>query len=100
MSAEVIDPDRTLPRRFLLQRNQDIPDFNGAGVVAEGVVWSSGQVTLHWPGQPTVTSLWSSLDDVLAFHRDCGWITVDWLDHKDDCRRECVEYYGGAIWIH
>lgn len=66
-------------------------------------MWSSGRIALHWPGQPPATTLWSSLDDMLAIYRHDSQTIVEWLDTADDRRcehAECVEYDGGAIWIH
>ncbi len=93
------DPERVAPRRFWLVRRQAGSD----GVVAEGTLWSSGQAALHWPGQPPVTLLWASADDLLAIHARDSQTTVEWLDNSNDWRCEhieCVEYDRGAIWIH
>ncbi|TDO46656.1 hypothetical protein EV643_11039 [Kribbella sp. VKM Ac-2527] len=74
------------------------------GIVAEGTVWSSGQVALYWPGQPVATSLWASVDDLLAVHGHGGWTSVEWIDKGNDWHihdtAECVEYDNGAIWVH
>lgn len=37
-------------RRFILQRDVDETGVSGTGVVAEGVVFSSGVVALQWLG--------------------------------------------------
>ncbi|MFC9693484.1 hypothetical protein ACFTSF_33350 [Kribbella sp. NPDC056951] len=97
MNAD-LDPDRVVPRRFWLVRRQA---RSGAdGIVAEGTLWSTGLVALHWPGRPPTTALWASLDELLSTDRR---IAVEWLDASNDWRCEhieCVEYDGGAIWIH
>lgn len=101
MNADALKPDRTPPRRFWLLRHHDVYGVGESKIVAEGTVWSSGQVALHWPGQPMATSLWASLDDLLAEHGHDDRATIEWID--DGChseRAECVEYYDGAIWIH
>jgi hypothetical protein len=103
MSAAALDPDRIPPRRFWLVRHHDVARGSAAGIVAEGTVWSSGQVALHWPGRPLTTSLWASLDDLLAVHGHGGWTTVEWIDTGNDWHSKhesCVEYDGGAIWVH
>ncbi|TDD62379.1 hypothetical protein E1263_04280 [Kribbella antibiotica] len=92
MSTGGVDPEWTLPRRFwLIQRYGDQP-------VAEGVVWSGGQVTLHRPACSGWSGLWASLDRMLACQGDT--VAVAWVDDGDDIHRECVEYYDGAVWIH
>jgi hypothetical protein len=92
ISAERLRSDWALPRRFWLVRRPR------EEVVAEGVVWSGGKVTVHrsehivWSGQ------WASLDDLLKSHGQA--VAVAWVDDNDDLHRECVEYYDGAVWIH
>lgn len=83
MTTEPPDTDRAAPRRFWLARHHDLSGVSGTGIVAEGTLWSSGQAALHWPGQPTATSLWASLDDLLAVHGHGGWTTVEWIDGND-----------------
>ncbi|TCO35952.1 hypothetical protein EV652_101840 [Kribbella steppae] len=50
MSSDALDPDLTPPRRFWLVRRHRGAAESETGIVAEGAVWSSGQVALHWPG--------------------------------------------------
>lgn len=69
-----------LPRRFHLVRHRDISGVSGVGIVAEGVVWSSGAVCLHWPGYPQATSSWASVHDLIAAHGHGGATEVVWLD--------------------
>lgn len=69
-----------LPRRFQLLRNEDISGVSGTGVVAEGAVWSSGAVALHWPGYPQATSVWASIYDLIAAHGHDGATEVVWID--------------------
>jgi hypothetical protein len=95
--------DRTPPRRFWLVRHHDVSGVTGPGIVAEGTLWSSGAVALHWPGHPRSTSQWGSLAELLAAHGHGGWTTVEWIDNGNDWRSEhadCVEYDHGAIWVH
>lgn len=67
------------PRPFHLVRHEDPSGVSGTGVVAEGAVWSSGSVALHWPGHPRATSVWASLDDLLAAHGHGGSTEIRWL---------------------
>jgi hypothetical protein len=109
MNAEPTNADRTPPRRFWLVRHHDVSGVSGTGIVAEGTLWSSGQVAVHWPGRPQCTSNWGSLDELLAVHGHGGWTTVEWIDKGNDWRNEraeCdeglppVEYVNGAIYLH
>lgn len=72
------------PRRFHLVRRKDPSGVSGTGVVAEGAVWSSGAVALHWPGHPRATSVWGSLEDLVAAHGHNGSTVVEWLDCPDE----------------
>lgn len=73
----------TPPRPFHLVRHADPTGVSGTGVVAEGAVWSSGAVALHWPGYPTSTSVWSGLDELLAAHGHDGDTVIEWLDDAE-----------------
>lgn len=71
------------PRTFHLVRHADVSGVSGTGVVAEGALWSSGAVALHWPGYPKSTSVWSGLDELLAAHGHEGDTVVVWLDGEE-----------------
>lgn len=106
MSAKSLGfDDGTPPRRFWLVRHDG--EARSSGVVAEGIAWSSGQVAVHWPRRPGVTSLWASIDDLLAAHGHGGSTAVNWID-TDHCSRgegagydgRWVEVIDGAIFVH
>jgi len=69
-----------LSLRFHLFRKNDVSRVSGTGIVAEGTLWSSGAVALHWPGHPRSTSVWSSVDDLLDAHGHSGATELRWLD--------------------
>ena len=75
-----------LPRRFHLFRKVDVSGVSGTGVVAEGAVWSSGAVALHWPGHPRATSVWASIHDVMEAHGHEDATEVRWLDDGETMR--------------
>ncbi|WP_405058462.1 hypothetical protein OG474_37825 [Kribbella sp. NBC_01505] len=82
------------PRRFWLVQDE-------AGIVAEGILWSSGQVAVHWPGRPVGTSQWTSITDLLAVHaHEVEWIDTGRGRRRECAHAECVEYDNGAIWVH
>jgi hypothetical protein len=109
MSAESADAELTPPRRFWLVRHHDVSGVSGTGIVAEGILWSSGQVALHWPGQPQCTSTWASIEDLLHVHGHGGWTTIEWIDkgnawhgEHDECDEDLppIEFINGAIYVH
>lgn len=59
-------------RAFKLVRNTDVSGVSGIGSVAEGVVWSDGEVTLRWLGKHPTTEDLESIDDVLFIHGHQG----------------------------
>ena len=94
----------TPPRRFHLVRHRDVSGVSGTGIVAEGAVWSSGWVALHWPGHPRATSVWASLDDLVIAHGHAGATEVRFLDEeasppRDPHRRDSRGWieFGGAV---
>ncbi|GAB3935667.1 hypothetical protein GCM10029976_046240 [Kribbella albertanoniae] len=95
----------TPPRRFHLVRHRDVSGVSGTGIVAEGAIWSSGAVALHWPGRPRATSVWASLDDLRIVHGHEGATEVRFLDtdvgagaepYRSDSRG-WIEFDGAAI---
>ncbi|WP_203433399.1 hypothetical protein [Jiangella asiatica] len=73
-----------LPRRFALVRHVDYTGVSGVGVVAYGVVFGDGQVALRWSSTHPATSLWASLDDLMAVHGHGDATSIEWLDPAAD----------------
>ncbi|WP_198663764.1 hypothetical protein [Jiangella endophytica] len=73
-----------LPRRFALVRHVDYTGVSGVGVVAYGVVFADGHVALRWASANPATSLWSSLDDLVAVHGHGDATSIEWLDPVSD----------------
>jgi hypothetical protein len=70
------------PRRFHLIRHVDVSGVSGTGVVAEGVEWTDGTVTLHWGGRYPTTTVWQDgIDALLTIHGHNGATTLKWLDN-------------------
>jgi len=69
-------------RRFELVRDHDVTGVSGTGVVADGVLWPDGTVTVRWRGEHPSTVCWASLDDALAVHGHGGLTTIGWLDEE------------------
>lgn len=69
------------PRRFQLERVQDVTGVSGEGLVAHGVVWPDGEVTLRWAAPPFQTTVHHvSVESVLAIHGHGGATQLAWLD--------------------
>ncbi len=75
---------RLLPRRFALVRHVDYTGISGLGVVAYGVVFTDGHVALRWTSDFPATSLWNSIDDLLAVHGHGDATSIEWLDPATD----------------
>jgi hypothetical protein len=72
----------TGPRRFHLIRLVDVSGVSGIGVVAEGIEWSDGTVTLHWIGRYPTTTVWQDgIDALLTIHGHDGATTIRWMDN-------------------
>ena len=69
-------------RRFRLIRHHDVSGVSGTGPVAEGVQFTDGAVALRWyPDYPT-TTVWDSIESVIAIHGHQGATEVEWY-HAD-----------------
>jgi hypothetical protein len=71
-------------RRFVLNRTEDISGISGTGVIAEGVLFSSGKAVLNWTvntlaGIPSVT-VFDSIEQVETIHGHGGATRIEWLD--------------------
>lgn len=69
-----------MTRRFLLVRHADPTGISGTGVVAHGVLFKDGAVALRWFGPCASTTLWESVDDLIAIHGHSGATTIRWVD--------------------
>jgi hypothetical protein len=59
-------------RKFTVERRRDESGISGVGVIIEGVVFSNGQVVVHWLTPPPHGSItiWPSFDDFQRIHID------------------------------
>jgi hypothetical protein len=86
--------------RFQLIRTNDISGCSGTGIVADGVEWPDGRVTMRWrPGQAGIstTAGYDSMTDVLALHShpdEQGRVRsyVLWLDERAPERLGAAPY--------
>lgn len=76
-------------RFFQLHRDVDLTGFSGTGVVADGVVWPDGTVSLRWRGPVRTTVEASCLTDIETIHGHDGATRVVEV---------AVIPFGGAAW--
>ena len=72
--------ERGVPRRFYLDRHTDVTGASGVGIVAEGVVWTDGTVSVRWLGERASVVFWHTLADAEAIHEAGGAPRFVWLD--------------------
>ncbi|WP_216843613.1 hypothetical protein [Phytoactinopolyspora alkaliphila] len=82
---------RLYPRRFALVRHIDYTGVSGVGVVAYGVVFFDGHVALRWCSEYPATSLWNSIDDLLAVHGHGDATSVQWIDDLGDRLQSAID---------
>ncbi len=61
-------------------RHIDYTGVSGIGVVAYGVTFADGQVVLRWCSAHPATSMWNSIEDMLAVHGHGDATSVEWID--------------------
>lgn len=67
-------------RLFALQRDHDVTGVSGTGIVADGVRWPDGTVSIRWRGERPSTVSWNSLDDAEHVHGHGGATRIVWSD--------------------
>ncbi|MFI7531619.1 hypothetical protein [Nocardia salmonicida] len=60
------------PRLFQLHRDTDLTGFSGVGVVADGVIWPDGTVSMRWRGPVRTTVEAQCLADIEIIHGHDG----------------------------
>ena len=68
---------RVVPLKlFHVQRNTDDHGNTGTGIVAEGVIFSSGQCAIRWLHEIASISIFASLEELIAIHGHNGKTVV------------------------
>jgi hypothetical protein len=70
-------------RRFLLIRDEDVSGVSGTGVVAEGVLFSTGKVVLSWCSDYRSVTVYDTVADLETVHGHQGRTRAVWLDPQD-----------------
>lgn len=70
------------PRRFRLDRFEDISGVSGVGTVAWGVQFADGVAVMRWSTSLPVhaTGIYANVSDIEAIHGHGGLTRVVWLD--------------------
>jgi hypothetical protein len=59
-------------RFFQLHRDLDLTGFSGVGVVADGVIWPDGTVSMRWRGEIRTTVEAARIEDIATIHGHDG----------------------------
>jgi hypothetical protein len=83
---------------FYLYRKEDVHGNSGTGVVAEGVIFDSGLVSMTWLSAITTVTMFTSLKQVAELHSHEGRTKVIVEGHKknavlfEHCREEARRF--------
>jgi len=67
-------------RRFCLVRDEDVSGISGCGVVAEGVLFSTGRAVLAWVTRVQSVAIYDSMECLVSIHGHDGKTRVVWVD--------------------
>lgn len=67
-------------RRFVLVREEDVSGTSGVGPVAEGIMFSNGQVVVHWLTQLESVAVYSNVEVCMKIHGHDGKTKISWVD--------------------
>ena len=59
-------------KMFWLYRKEDESGVSGTGIVAEGVIFTSGKCALCWCAELTSIAIYDNMDDLMAIHGHGG----------------------------
>jgi len=69
---------------FYMKRNVDINGLSGTGVVAVGVMWPNGRVTICWTSIKSSTENHDSMENLIELHGHAGNTEFIFGDPPDD----------------
>lgn len=82
MTIHSPDWTKSAPRRFNLNRHEDVTGVSGVGRVATGVRWPDGSATVRWLGDHATTTVYGCMDDVSYIHLHHGSTVIEWIDEE------------------
>ena len=71
-----------MARRFVLIRDEH-DGVNEPGVVAEGILFRSGKVSLNWVSHPHSVHTYDTLADLMMVQNKNGITRIQWIDSSD-----------------
>lgn len=69
-------------RTFNLVRKEDVSGISGTGVVAEGIEWTNGRVSMCWLGTYHIIEDVDSIHVIEAVHGHNGRTVVEWCERE------------------
>jgi hypothetical protein len=66
--------------RFVLFRHEDESGISGTGLVAEGILFSTGKCAISWLTEYKSIGLYDCIDDLIKIHGHDGKTDVEWID--------------------
>ena len=77
---DVDDPHHDF-RRFHLYRHDDETGVSGTGIVAEGIQYQDGRISMRWCVNPArSTTAYDNAPDVTTIHGHDGKTEIIWID--------------------
>lgn len=70
-------------KRFYLERTLDPVGISGTGVIAEGVMFTSGKVVMQWLTEYSSIGIYDSVSDVLSIHGHNGTTSFVFTDVEE-----------------
>lgn len=68
-------------KRFYFLRNEDESGVSGTGIVATGVEFPSGQVTIEWSASPVKSiTFYPNVEAAISIHSHGGKTVLKWID--------------------
>jgi len=88
------------PRAFVLQRDEDVTGVSGTGVVAEGVEFSDGTVSLRWTSEWPTSVVFHDrgIESVRAVHGHDGRTRIVWRDREIEALEAVADKVQDLIW--
>lgn len=71
-----------MARRFVLIRDEH-DGVNSPGVVAEGILFQSGKVSINWVSHPHSVHTYDTLADLMVVQNKNGITRIQWLDGSE-----------------
>jgi hypothetical protein len=75
-------------RTFQVVRDEDVSGVSGVGVIAEGVLFSSGKVFVNWISMHKIVEMADSVAEWQAVHGHEGRTRIVWDDEAEDLEPE------------